>query len=293
MKRVLLCGLVVVVAADRAWAQKSLSLDQREATVSYINDLQGSDGGFRPSADDRASHLTTCVGAVRGLKYLGGRPRNREGVANFVQSCYDKQSGSFADVPGGKPDVRSTAMGLMSAVELEMPLDDIKGPVEAYFAQNASGNLSDTYIAAAALHPARIQASKAKDWIAAFEATRNSDGSYGKSIADTASAVVTTLRLGGQVKHRDRVVEILKSAQRADGGFSATSEHSDLRTSYPVMRAFYMLREKPDLARCSDFISHCRNADGGYGPSPGQPSTLSTTYFACIIMHWVDELGSE
>ena len=293
MKRVLLCGLVVVVAAERAWAQKSLSLDEREATVGYINNLQGSDGGFRPSADDRSSHLATCVGALRGLKYLGGRPRNREGVANFVQSCYDKQSGSFADVPGGKPDARSTAMGLMSAVELEMPLDDIKGPIEAYFAQNASGNLSDTYIAAAALHPARIQASKAKDWIGAFEATRNSDGSYGKSIADTASAVVTTLRLGGQVKHRDRVVEILKSAQRADGGFSATSEHSDLRTSYPVMRAFYMLREKPDLARCRDFIAHCRNADGGYGPSPGQPSALSTTYFACIIMHWTDELGGE
>ena len=293
MKRILLCGLVVLVAVDRAWAQKSLSPDEREATIRYINDLQGTDGGFRPSPEDRVSHLGSCVGALRGLKYLGGRPRDRDGAAKFVQSCYDKPSGSFADVPGGKPDVRSTAMGLMSAVELELPLDDMKRPIEAYFAQHASGNLSDTYIAAAALHPARIQASKAKDWVAAFDATRNPDGSYGKTIADTASAVVTTLRLGGQVKHRDRVVEILKSAQRGDGGFSVTSEHSDLRTSYPVMRAFYMLREKPDLARCRDFIAHCRNPDGGYGPSPGQPSTLSTTYFACIILHWMDELDGK
>ena len=153
--------------------------------------------------------------------------------------------------------------------------------------------MGDTYIAAAALHAARIQTSKAPAWIAAFEATRNPDGTYGKNISDTASAVVTTLRLGGQVKHRDRVVEILRSAQRDDGGFSATGQQSDLRTSYPVMRAFYMLREKPALARCREFISKCRNADGGYGATPGQPSTVSTTYLACIIMHWMDELGGE
>ena len=293
MKRVLLCGLVVLVAADRAWAQKSLTLDEREASVGYINDLQGTDGGFRPSADDRVSQLGATVGALRGLKYLGGRPRNREGVTRFVKRCYDEKTGSFTDVPGGKTDVRPTAMGLMASVELELSLDEIKGPVEAYFAKNASRSLGDTYIAAAALHPAGIPASKAKDWIAAFEATRNSDGSYGKSVADTASAVVTILRLGGQVKDRDRVLEVLRSAQRSDGGFSTTGERSDLRTTYPVMRAFYMLREKPDLARCREFISKCRNADGGYGATPGQPSTVSTTYLACIIMHWIDELDGE
>src|SRR5207237_4193332 len=37
----------------------------------------------------------------------------------------------------------------------------------------------------------------------------------------------------------------------------------------------------------------CRNADGGYGAAPGQPSTASTTYFASIVLDWADELDGK
>jgi hypothetical protein len=57
-----------------------------------------------------------------------------------------------------------------------------------------------------------------------------------------------------------------------------------------VMRAFYMLKEKPDLARLRGFVEHCRNADGGYGVTPGTPSSVTGTYYASIIQHWSDEL---
>lgn len=184
-------------------------------------------------------------------------------------------------------------MGLMAAVELKMPLDDIQGPVESYFARNAGGNLADTYIAAAALHAAEIQPTMAKDWIAAFEATRNADGSYGKSISETAGAVVTILRLEGELADRDQVVESLKKAQRPDGGFGMATDRSDLATTYRVMRAFQMLKEGPDLTSCRRFVESCRNNDSGYGPSTGKPSTVSTTYFACIILYWLGELESS
>ena len=36
------------------------------------------------------------------------------------------------------------------------------------------------------------------------------------------------------------------------------------------------------------FIAKCRNADGGYGPAPGQPSNVGATYFATIVSHWLD-----
>jgi hypothetical protein len=35
------------------------------------------------------------------------------------------------------------------------------------------------------------------------------------------------------------------------------------------------------------FVAKCRNADGGYGVAPGQPSNISGTYFAAIILHWL------
>jgi hypothetical protein len=297
MRRILLSSLVglTVVAVAAAQAQEPRiirDLDELEATVRYVNDLQGTDGGFRPSADDRVSQVGATSAAMRALKYLGGRPRNKDGVAQFVRSCYQPASGGFADTPGGQPTVRSAAMGLMAAVEAKLAMEEIRAPVEAYFAKHAGGNLGDTYIAAAALDAAQIDATKAAEWIAAFQATRNDDGTYGKTIADTAGAVVTILRLRGEIKDRPRVGEILKAAQRPDGGFSAAADNSDLATTYRVMRAFYMLKGRPDIARCRDFLARCRNRDGGYGPGPGQPSTVSTTYFACIILHWLDEMES-
>ena len=56
------------------------------------------------------------------------------------------------------------------------------------------------------------------------------------------------------------------------------------------MRCFVMLKARPD--RVEDvraFVAKCRNDDGGYGIAPGQPSSVSSTYFASIITHWLKE----
>ena len=37
------------------------------------------------------------------------------------------------------------------------------------------------------------------------------------------------------------------------------------------------------------FVAKCRNDDGGYGVAPGLASTAGGTYFASIILHWLDE----
>jgi prenyltransferase beta subunit len=83
---------------------------------------------------------------------------------------------------------------------------------------------------------------------------------------------------------------VLKKGQRADGGFGKEqSKTSDLETSYRVMRAFVMLKDKPDVERCRSFVAQCRNPDRGYGVAPGQTSSVAATYFASIILHWLIE----
>jgi hypothetical protein len=63
-----------------------------------------------------------------------------------------------------------------------------------------------------------------------------------------------------------------------------------LESSYRIMRCFMMLKEKPaDVDAFKGFIAKCRNRDGGYGVAPGQPSSVGATYFASIILHWLDE----
>ena len=61
----------------------------------------------------------------------------------------------------------------------------------------------------------------------------------------------------------------------------------DLGASYRVMRALYMLGEKPDVDRLMSFIKSCRQSDGSYASSPGGTGDMGGTYTATIITRWV------
>ena len=82
-----------------------------------------------------------------------------------------------------------------------------------------------------------------------------------------------------------------KSGQRDDGGFSKAGEKgADLETTYRVLRGFVMVKERPaDPDKLRGFVARCRNADGGYGLAPGQPSNVTATYFASIILYWLND----
>jgi len=102
---------------------------------------------------------------------------------------------------------------------------------------------------------------------------------------------VAVLRMKGPVVQRDNVVKTLKKGQRRDGGFGkAEADGSDLDTTYRVMRAFVMLKARPqDVEGVRSFVAKCRNDDHGFGVRPNQPSSVGTTYYAAIITHWLDK----
>jgi prenyltransferase beta subunit len=285
----LTCLLVLLAVAAVASAAP-LSREQREASVAYVLSLRNPDGGFRGTTAPGPSQLGITNASLRSVKYFGGKLTDRNVTLKFVLACYNPAAGSFADTPGGTPDVRSTAMGLMALAELQAPLPEGGQRIVSYFDQTVTA-LPDIYIAAAALHSAGLKAPRASRWLQAYEATRNASDTYGSGGMDTVRAVNTVLRLGGAMKERQAVIRDLRSLQRPDGGFSAMGGNSDLGATYPVMRACYMLKEKPDMAGVSRFVASCRNADGGYSPRPGQPSTANATYHAAIVLHWVEEMG--
>lgn len=287
MRRIAAAALIAVSILSTAFAQ-SLSPDQRKASIAYVLSLQNADQGFRAGGAAGPSSLGATNSCLRALKYFGAPVGDRAG--RFLAACR-QDSGAFAEAPGATPDVRSTAMGLMSAVEMGSPIkNDADGAIRAYFAKNAA-SLPDLYIAAAALDAAGLKTEKAAAWTAAFQASRNPDGTYGKNPGDHTSAVVSLLRLGARLPDRAAAVKALRAAQQANGGFAVMGSQGDLSSSYRIMRALWMLKEKPDLAQLRAFISRCRNADGGYGMQPGQPSAASPTYFAAILLHWAEDLS--
>jgi hypothetical protein len=289
MKRVLLTGLCLLLVALPVRGQ---SADQKKATIAFLQNLQTRYGGFRQAPGDGPPGVRATSSALRALRYFGGKPRDRASCEDFVKRCFDRESGAFADRPGGKPDVASAAIGIMAVVELMIPPEPYADAVVKYLAENAR-DFEQIRIAAAGLEAIGKRPPQASDWLEQIARLRNPDGTYGKGdgrVRATGGAVAAVLRLGGKVEHPDNVLKVLREGQRPDGGFGKEgTDKSDLETSYRVMRTLHMLRATPDAGRMQKFIASCRNDDGGYGVTPGQPSTTSGTYYAAIILHWLDE----
>ena len=96
-----------------------------------------------------------------------------------------------------------------------------------------------------------------------------------------------------KVNQREAVVATIKAGQKADGAWSKDDGASDLSSSYRVMRALYMLKEKPDAERLTGYIARCRHADGSYSNTPEGAGSLGATYYATIILRWLRLLDGK
>jgi len=267
--------------------------DDKKASVAYLRKLQQADGSFVPNGTPAAKPgLRVTSSALRALGYFGGAPKTADALPKFVAAHFDKATGGFTDQIGGKPDVFTTAVGLMIVNHLKLPEATYVEPAVQYLAANAKG-FEEIRIAAAGLEAVGKRPAVAAAWLEEIAKLRNPDGTYGKgpgTARATGGAVAAVLRLGGNVENRDNVVKALKAGQRADGGFGKEEvQESDMETTYRVMRTFMMLKEKPDEVKLRAYVSKCRNADGGYGVAPGQASTVPGTYYAAIIQHWLEQ----
>jgi prenyltransferase beta subunit len=269
-----------------------------KTTVAYLQKLQTKSGGFlaqAPSPEIRSvPTLRSTSSAVRTLHYLKAASADQEACVKFIASCHDTESGGFADTPRGKVDVATTAIGLMAVKELNMPVDQFGPGAVKYLTDNAR-SFEDIRIAAAGLESIQAKSPQNQAWLEEVLKLQNADGTFGKKAGrarDTASAVVTILRLGGKPKDKGLVLKVLREGQRLSGGYGKSDNEiaSDLESTYRVMRCFMMMGAQPDRVEgLRTFVAKCRNEDGGYGVAPGQPSSISGTYYAAIIRRWLNK----
>src|SRR5207302_3886157 len=100
--------------------------------------------------------LRATSSAVRTLKYLGSDLPNADKCKKFVAGCFDKDSGGFADTPGGKADVATTAIGLMAVVELGLPAESYHAAAVRYLSDHAK-TFDEIRIAAAGFEAIKAQ----------------------------------------------------------------------------------------------------------------------------------------
>jgi prenyltransferase beta subunit len=254
-------------------------------------------GGFRNSPKDKPSLRATSA-AIRVIKYQHGELPHAEKVRAFVLKCYDPQAGAFAE-PGGQPDVTIDSIGIMAAIELGIPKEKYAKAME--YLHTHAKTFEEVRIGAAAVEAWGVKKCpfKLASWLDVAKAVPLPVDKLKDGGAWTVGSVwAMRLRLGRPLGLRlvspetDRVVELLRNGQRADGGWSQRGGNgSDLSSSYRVMRGLYLLGTIPgELTKLRNFIRSCHNSDGGFGEKPDAPSTMSAMYHATIITKWLDQL---
>jgi prenyltransferase beta subunit len=271
-------------------------VSQNQAAIAFLRAWQAPSGGFvtvlPPKGAEPRPSLRTTRTAIKTFRLLGGQLPNRDAVIRYLRACHDPTSGGFCDRPGTKPDAISTAVGLMILCELKLPVEPY---LEAglKFMNGKTEDFEEIRMVAPALEQLGRRVPRVDAWLATIDRARNADGSYGRApglARTTALYVMAQLRLGGEPESSAAVLKILREGQREDGGFGGDRPGgSDLEACYRVVRAITRLGAMPDRPEKSrTFIAACRNADGGFGVRPGQPSSLHGTYYATIVRHWLD-----
>ncbi|HEX3314024.1 MAG TPA: prenyltransferase/squalene oxidase repeat-containing protein, partial [Gemmataceae bacterium] len=278
-------GLVLVLLTSAA-VRADEAADRRQ-TIAYVRTLQDEGGGFRPTARGTPG-LRATIAAVRSLHYLGADLPHRYDAAKFVASCFDPKTGGFADTPGGKVDVFTTSVGLMSVVALRIPSERYAEPASRYLSAKAKG-FEDIRIAVAGFEAIEKSPPKSAEWLAEVKRPQNADGTFGSGTGkarDTGGAVVALLRMGVKIESPEPILAALRAGQRPSGGFGKADAGEDLDSSYRILRCFAMLKAQPaHVDALRTFIAKCRNEDGGYGVAPGHPSNVGGVYYAAIIGH--------
>lgn len=270
------------------------ALREQLATLKYVKSLYDpGSGAFRVQAGGPPS-LRAINGAVRVYKMLKadqhGLTFPHADAAKFVRKCLDPQTGGFAE-PNGQPDITISSIGLMAALELGVSKEELK-PAMIYLAKHAK-TFEEVRIAAAAVEAWGVPDCPfdLRPWhTIADELIRQKpldprDG----GARQLGSYVAFKLRLGQKLDQLSDLVKTMQAGQRADGGWGKAGEKSsDLETTYRVMRALHLAQSQPsDPAKLRAFVAQCRNADHGYGVSPGQPSSLSGVYYASYVQNWL------
>ena len=294
MKRflaILAAGMVAQVGL--ASAQTPIELGR---TAAYAAAFQNPDGGFAPKVG-QASSLGATSSAIRTLGFVGGSIRDLPACIAYVKSCYDQASGGFAPSPGGKPDLTTTAIGLMAVAALKLdPTPYAEGSL-GFFSKNAK-DFEQIRISVAGLEAIKASSPDFPRWIEQVKADENPDGTFGSGSGQaraTGSKVAALLRMNVTLDpaKKQAIVAALRAGQKADGGWAEGDGASDLGSSYRIMRAFFMMKEKPDLARLRGYIAKHRQSDGGYAPAPGGVADPGGTYTCSIMSFWARQLDGE
>ena len=179
MKRIAVIFTVLALAGAGA-PTRGQTPSEFIQTAAFAAAHQNPDGGFAAKPGQLSSLGATNSG-LRVLKHVGGSVPNVFGCIKYVKSCRDA-SGGFAPMPGGKPDVITTALGLMAASELKIADPTMIKEASDYLGKNAK-SFEEVRLAIAGHEAVKATSPDFPRWRDQLESMRNPDGTWGEGPA--------------------------------------------------------------------------------------------------------------
>ena len=292
MKRITSIAILLTVLGTASATPMSRAQSPAEfaQTAAFAAAQQNQDGGFASKAGGPSSLGSTNAG-LRALRHVGGSVPDVLACIRYVNSCRTADGG-FSSTPGGKSDVHTTALGLLAASELKISDPKLIRGAVAYLGRHARA-FEEVRMAAAGLEAIGVASPDIPRWFTQIRDMRNPDGTFGAGPNQaflTGGATAAVLRFGLPLDHRNAIVAAIKAGQRPEGGWSKDDSPPDLSSSYRVVRAMFMLHERPDIDRLMAFVASCRKPDGSYSNTPGGTGDLGGTYLGTILIYWSRQL---
>ena len=184
-------------------------------TAAYAAAHQNADGGFAASPGQPSTLGATNTG-IRVLDYVGGSIPDVAACIAFVKSCKVPGSG-FAQTPGGKPDVVTTAIGLLGRRGAEDRRQGDDRRRHRLFRRQFRDRSRKSGCRSRASRRSSAKSPDFPRWAEQIEAMRQPDGSFG---AGSSKAFATGGRRGGHPAHGHAAREA-RGGHRRDQGWSA------------------------------------------------------------------------
>ena len=221
----------------------------------------------------------------------GARYRTFLVASSMLTSCLPRCERRVCFGARREAEVITTAVGLMAASELKIASPEMVKEAIGFLGKNAQGVRGSSDWRSQASSPFTPPRPIFRGGSSRSRPLRQPDGAFGQEPFPakpyaTGGAAAAILRMGLKLENRDAVINAIKAGQRPEGAWSKDDSPPDLGASYRVMRALYMLREKPDVDRLLSFVKGFRQSDGSYASKPGGAGDLGGAYTATIIVRW-------
>lgn len=271
-----------------------VTAQEKEKAILFLQLLQQQDGGYAGQLSNPVSKLQDTLSSIKALKLLDSAPANVSKTVEFLYSCYDNKSGSFADQPGNKVSVFSTASALIALQDLETKdlLKEVLPMAMEFIADNATSP-ADHFMRIAAFEECKLPPPAPKEAISFFYSIRQKDGSFGDSTFLNAISCAAILRAGEKIENTQSIVQTILNAQHSDGSFHGENGETDLMTTYAAMRTLVLLDVPPNLSALKEYLFSLHHEQGGFGVKPNDPASAGGTYQVISIFKWIEEFKKQ